>query len=241
MPNRKIIAIDQQKCNGCGLCVAACHEGALQLVNGKATLVSESYCDGLGACLPECPIGAIRIEERGAAAFDEAAVARHLAAEAAAAPAHACPGTMARRLKLAAKGDGPAATASDAQRAVSELRQWPCQIKLAPVNAHWFDNCSLLIAADCTAYAHANLHADFMRGKITLIGCPKLDLGDYADKLAAIFAAHAIRDVTVLRMEVPCCGGLDAAVRRALAACGKPIPCQTVVIGTSGEVLKIAD
>jgi NAD-dependent dihydropyrimidine dehydrogenase PreA subunit len=248
MSTRKIIKIDADKCNGCGLCVSACHEGALQLIDGKAVLVSESYCDGLGACLPECPTGALTIEERAAAPFDEAAVQQRQETHAPphapppprqdfAPPAGGCPGRMARLLERAAKAPSAATAPAPATGpAESELRQWPCQIKLVPVNAPWFDDCRLLVAADCTAYAYANMHADFMRGRITLIGCPKLDAGDYAEKLTAILAAHNIRDLTVLRMEVPCCGGLVEAVKRALTASGRIVPWQVVTIGTDGAL-----
>ncbi len=235
---RKIIAIDEEKCNGCGRCVEACHEGALQMVDGKARLMSESYCDGLGDCLPECPTGAITIEEREAASYDEAAVERNMrhgeASGQVPVPFHGCPGTMARALERPAASSPPASLPA----ATSELRQWPCQIKLAPVNAPWFHDSRLLIAADCTAYAHADLHKEFMRGRITLIGCPKLDAGDYAEKLGAILRANEIRDVTVVRMEVPCCGGMVEAVKRALSTCGKMLPWRIVTIATDGRVLE---
>lgn len=225
---RKIIVIDREKCNGCGLCVDACHEGALRLVDGKAQLVSESHCDGLGSCLPVCPTGAITIEDREVAPFS-ASLDTQLPAPHA---AGGCPGSLARTLAR------PAASAPETAgpAAPSALRQWPCQIKLVPVNAPWFDDADLLIAADCTAFASAALHRDFMPGKITLIGCPKLDGVDYAEKLTAILAAHAIHSVTVLRMEVPCCGGLAAAAQRACAASGKSTPCRIVTIGTDGRV-----
>jgi ferredoxin len=232
---RKMVEIDEEKCNGCGLCVKACHEGALQMLNGKARLVSDSYCDGLGACLPECPAGAIAIVEREAAPFDEEAVKKHLAArEAENTPAPlacGCPGTNARVIAREAE----AARAGRAEGR-SELRQWPCQIKLVPANAPYFDGAHLLVAADCTAFAYANLHADFMANKITLIGCPKLDGVNYAEKLTEILRTHDIKSVTVLRMEVPCCGGLAYAVKEALAASGKLIPWRMVVIGTDGGI-----
>lgn len=222
---RKIVTINEAKCNGCGLCVSACHEGALQLVNGKAKLASETYCDGLGDCLPECPTGAITIEEREAAAYDEEAVKAKMQAahttksadaeQAAHTPTNlpcGCPGT--------------------------QLRQWPCQIKLVPVNAPYLENAQLLIAADCTAYAYADIHRDFMRNKITLIGCPKLDAVDYAEKLTAILQAHEIKSITILRMEVPCCGGLVNAVKKALVNSGKMIPWQVVTISTDGHILE---
>jgi ferredoxin len=240
---RKIVAIDREKCNGCGLCVNACHEGALELVDGKATLVSEDYCDGLGACLPECPAGAITIEEREAAAFDEAAVkAREAKGQPAPEPlACGCPGTHAHAIKRepavsrqASPAPAPAGTCCQKS---SELRQWPCQIKLVPVGAPYFEGADLLIAADCVAFAYASVHEDFMKGKITLIGCPKLDDVDYSEKLAAILAAHEVKSVTVLRMEVPCCGGLVSMVKRAMLASEKLVPWQVVTISTEGEIL----
>ena len=205
---RRIIHIEESRCNGCGLCAAACHEGAIEMVNGKARLTREDYCDGLGDCLPACPTGAITFEEREAPAYDHAAV-------------------------LAAK----AATAGDIP---SELRQWPVQIKLAPVNAPYFDGCDLLIAADCTAYAYGAFHRDFIRGRVTLIGCPKLDEGDYSEKLTAILAQNDIRSVTVVRMAVPCCGGIQRAAERAVSASGKPLSLHTVIVGTDGTLLRQA-
>ncbi len=239
---RKIIQIDRDKCTGCGLCIEACHEGALKLVDGKAQLVSDVYCDGLGACLPKCPVDAIAIVEREAGAFDEAAVQsrHHLSQKVVDVPtpvlpslACGCPGKMAKLFNRPAAAAPAIATA--AAPAVSELRQWPCQIKLVPVNAAYFADADLLVAADCTAFAHAAIHRDFMAGKITLIGCPKLDGVDYADKLGAILKTNNIRSVTVLRMEVPCCGGLADAARRALTASGKAIPCRVVTLGTDGS------
>ncbi|MCX7781493.1 MAG: 4Fe-4S binding protein [Negativicutes bacterium] len=232
---RKMVSIDEEKCNGCGLCIKACHEGALQLIDGKAKLISDSYCDGLGACLPDCPTGAITIIEREAAPFDEEAVKRHLAnINSQAKPAElpcGCPGTHA---KMIARQTAP--KPSEVKSHGSELRQWPCQLKLVPVNAPYFDNAHLLVAADCTAFAYANLHADFMRNKITLIGCPKLDGVNYADKLTEILKTHEIKSVTVVRMEVPCCGGLAHAVTEALSRSGKMIPWRIVVIGTDGTI-----
>lgn len=190
---RKIIEIQEEKCNGCGLCASACHEGAIGMVDGKARLLREDYCDGLGDCLPQCPTGAITFVEREAAPYDEAGISR--------------------------------------------LRQWPCQIKLVPVNAPYFHKAKLLIAADCTAYAYADFHRDFMKGKITLIGCPKLDGADYSEKLTEIIKNNDIRSVTVLRMEVPCCGGLEMAVKKALQNSGKFLPWQVVTISTEGQIL----
>ncbi|HIR07913.1 MAG TPA: 4Fe-4S binding protein [Candidatus Pullichristensenella stercoripullorum] len=223
---RKIIRIDEEKCNGCGACARACHEGAIAMVNGKARLVREDYCDGLGDCLPACPTNAISFEVCEAAAYDEAAVR----AAKAAAP-HACPGSrpaaFAREARPASAGNVP-----------SQLSQWPVQIKLAPVNAPWFSGADLLIAADCTAFAYGNFHADFIRGRVTLVGCPKLDAVDYAEKLAQIFSANDIRSILVARMEVPCCGGLESAVRRALEMSGKDIPLAVSTIAINGELLE---
>lgn len=234
---RNIIKIDEEKCNGCGLCVNACHEGALVLENGKAKLISDSYCDGLGNCLPECPTNAITIEEREADAYDEELVMQKMknkAAEQHTPPHGGCPGSRAMAIKRAER----VAPSQTNEPLSSELMQWPCQIKLVPVNAPYFDNCDLLIAADCTAYAYANIHKEFMRNKITLIGCPKLDEGDYAEKLTAILANNNINSVNVLRMEVPCCGGIVNAVKTALIQSGKMIPWSIVVIGTNGEILQ---
>lgn len=190
---RKIIEIQEEKCNGCGLCASACHEGAIGMVDGKARLLREDYCDGLGDCLPQCPTGAITFVEREAAPYDEAGISR--------------------------------------------LRQWPCQIKLVPVNAPYFHKAKLLIAADCTAYTYADFHREFMKGKITLIGCPKLDGADYSEKLTEIIKNNDIRSVTILRMEVPCCGGLEMAVKKALQNSGKFLPWQVVTISTEGQIL----
>lgn len=244
---RKIVSIDSELCNGCGLCVKACHEGALQMIDGKAVLVSDSYCDGLGDCLPECPVGAIQIVERETVPYDEAAVmARQAAAQGHAAPETApakplpcgCPGSMAKSIARPAASAAPAEQAAPAGAAASELSTWPVQIKLVPVNAPYLANASLLVAADCTAFAYADIHRKFMRNKVTLIGCPKLDEGDYSEKLAAIFAANDIKSVTVLRMEVPCCGGIAAAVKTALQKSGKMIPWQIVTLSTDGMILE---
>lgn len=197
---RKIIQIDTEKCNGCGLCAKACHEGAIGMVDGKAKLLRDDYCDGLGDCLPACPVNAISFTVREAAAYDEAAV-------------------------LAKKGKG------------SQLQQWPVQIRLVPVEAPFFQGADLLVAADCTAYAYAEFHKEFIRGRVTLVGCPKLDSVDYAEKLTEILRNNEIRSVTVVRMEVPCCGGMENAVKRALQASGKLLPWQVVTISTDGKLL----
>jgi NAD-dependent dihydropyrimidine dehydrogenase PreA subunit len=228
---RRIIEIDEEKCTGCGLCADACHEGAIALVDGKARLRREDYCDGLGDCLPACPAGAIRFVEREAKAYHAAAVAA--AKDAKRASSHACPGSRAQTLADAA----PPTQAPEAPALFSRLAQWPCQLKLVPTRAPFFDGAELLIAADCTAYAYARVHEDFMRGRVTLIGCPKLDGVDYSEKLTEILAQNEIRSVTVLRMEVPCCGGLALAVQNALRGCGRRIPAQTVTVSIRGELL----
>lgn len=230
---RRIIEIDEEKCNGCGACAQACHEGAIGMVNGKAKLLRDDYCDGLGDCLPTCPTGAITFVEREAAAYDEAAVLA--AKQAKAQPAEhsgGCPGSRTMEIHRQPKPQPATVSAG-----VSELRQWPVQIKLAPLRAPYFDGAKLLIAADCTAYAYANFHQDFIQGHITLVGCPKLDSVDYAEKLTAIFRENQIRSVTVARMEVPCCGGLEHAVRTAIAASGRDIPLKVATISTQGELL----
>lgn len=226
---RKIIKIDEERCNGCGACAAACHECAIEMVNGKAKLAREDYCDGLGDCLPACPTGAITFEERDAPAYDQAAVLAAKAHSAAPAPAQGCPGTRAGVIRRAS---APSAAVS-----TSQLAQWPVQMKLVAVNAAYFQNAKLLIAADCTAYAYGNFHQDFIRGHVTLIGCPKLDEGDYTEKLTQIIAGNDIRSVTVVRMEVPCCGGLERAAKSALQASGKFIPWNVVTVSTDGSIL----
>lgn len=229
---RKIIKIDENKCNGCGACAAACHEGAIEMVNGKAKLTREDYCDGLGDCLPACPTDAITFEEREAPAYDEEAVRRAKAGKHGGTLPCGCPGTQSRAIRR----DTPVQAQPEAA-ATSRLSQWPCQIKLVPVNAPYFDNANLLIAADCTAYAYGSFHNDFIRGRITLIGCPKLDDGDYTEKLTQIIANNNIKSVTVARMEVPCCAGIENAVKRALQASGKFIPWQVVTFSTDGRIL----
>ena len=275
---RRVIHIDEDKCNGCGACVTACHEGAIGLVDGKARLMRDDYCDGLGDCLPQCPTGAISFVEREAAAYDEAAVLANKAAKEQA-EAHGqtheggrvqaksqaapqkphfsgCPGSMMRQFNRnnqgnVATGNPAAGHAVDmsAQRELqsghtaamvvseSQLAQWPCQSKLVPVNAPYFDGAKLLIAADCTAYAYANMHQNFMKGKITIIGCPKLDDVDYSEKLTQIISNNNIQSVTIVRMEVPCCGGLEYAAKTALQNSGKFIPWQVVTISIDGKIL----
>lgn len=228
---RKIIRIDEEKCNGCGACAAACHEGAIEMINGKAVLTREDYCDGLGDCLPACPTNAISFEEREAPAYDEAAVLAAKEKKAAPLPC-GCPGTQSRAIKR--EVSAPVTTCAAPTQ--SQLSQWPVQIKLIPVNAPYFDGANLLIAADCTAYAYANFHSEFIRKHITLIGCPKLDEGDYAEKLTAIIANNDIKSVTIVRMEVPCCGGIENAAKRALMASGKFIPWRVVTITTDGKI-----
>lgn len=225
---RKIIKIDEEKCNGCGACAKACHEGAIEMVNGKAKLTKENYCDGLGDCLPGCPTNAITFEEREAPAYDEAAVVAAKQLKLAEA-SFGCPGSKSKQIQA----KDMASTAG-----ASHLAQWPCQIKLAPIVAPYFNEASLLVAADCTAYAYANFHESFMKGKITLIGCPKLDAVDYSEKLTEILRRNDIRNVTILRMEVPCCGGLESAVKKALQNCGKTIPCNVVTLSIKGEILR---
>lgn len=230
---RKIIHIDQEKCNGCGACANACHEGAIEMVNGKAVLTNEHYCDGLGDCLPACPTGAIRFEEREAPAYDEAAVRAAKMKKHGISAAAGCPGSRAQLLSRA-----PAQPATPLNQPESQLRQWPVQIKLAPVNAPYFEGANILVAADCTAYAYANFHQKFIRGRIVLVGCPKLDEGDYTEKLTRIFSENNIKSLTIVRMEVPCCGGLERAAKNALQASGKFIPWQVETISVDGRILE---
>lgn len=275
---RKIIKIDEEKCNGCGICATACHEGAIDIVDGKAKLVREHYCDGLGDCLPACPTGAITFEEREAPAYDDSAVKesqeehkktamnmsideimqiedenerRKLmiaktkeAGDTNQTMHRGCPGSRMRQLKNSSVNSGACPSSNqDFQntqfqaKPVSQLAQWPCQIKLVPTKAPFFEGAKLLIAADCSAYAYANMHAEFMRGKTTIIGCPKLDDIDYSNKLTEIISNNDIREVTIVRMEVPCCGGLELAAKKALQASGKFIPWQVVTISIDGKIL----
>ena len=230
---RKIIKIDEEKCNGCGACAAACHEGAIEMIGGKARLTREDYCDGLGDCLPACPVDAISFEEREAPAYDEAAVLAAKQKKAEPKLPCGCPGTQTRAIKRDASAPAPRGAAIS-----SQLSQWHCQIKLVPVNAPYFENANLLIAADCTAYAYGNFHSEFIRNHITLIGCPKLDEGDYAEKLTQIISNNNIKSVKIVRMEVPCCGGIENAVKRALKNSGKFIPWQVVTISTDGKIIE---
>ena len=275
---RKIIHINEEKCNGCGACANACHEGAIQMVDGKARLMRDDFCDGLGDCLPACPTNAITFEEREADAYDDDAVKAHLAAKGpealkkhldakkahahdndAPAPHHGgCPGSMAREIQHTAPHGGcPGSMARSVEHThnnasasnnmsgstptaysmESQLRQWPVQIKLAPLSAPYFQNANLLIAADCTAYAYANIHEEFMKGWITLIGCPKLDSVDYSEKLTEIIKENNVKEVTIIRMEVPCCGGLEMAAKTALQNSGKFIPWRVVTVSINGEIL----
>lgn len=234
---RRIIRIDQDKCNGCGACAAACHEGAIAMVDGKARLMRDDYCDGLGDCLPTCPTGAITFVEREAAAYDEQAVMenkqRKMRKEGMTLPC-GCPGSQSRNIQ---RQEAPTVETPQAQQ-TSRLSQWPVQIKLVPVEAPWFNGARLLIAADCTAYARADFHQRFMRGRITLIGCPKLDEGDYAEKLTEILRRNDIRELTIVRMDVPCCGGMQRAAETALRQSGKFIPWQVVTLGRDGNILE---
>ena len=237
---RKIITIDEDRCNGCGACAAACHEGAIEMVNGKAKLTREDYCDGLGDCLPACPTDAISFEEREAPAYNEAAVLAAKKKKAAGAKLPCgCPGTQSKTIKRESP-NLPRESSNfphRAQSVTSQLQQWPCQIKLVPTQAPFYKGAKLLIAADCTAYAYANMHEEFMKGKITIIGCPKLDDVDYSAKLTAIIRDNDIKSVTIVRMEVPCCGGLQRAAENALKASGKFIPWQVVTISRDGRIL----
>ena len=231
---RKVIKIDEEKCTGCGLCVNACHEGAIGLKNGKAVLLRDDYCDGLGDCLPSCPVEAISFEEREALAYDEEAVKANMEKKKAAISMPCgCPGSMAKEIKREEK-----VVKTNMESCESQLRQWPVQIKLVSPNAAYFNGAKLLIAADCTAYAYRNFHSEFIKNRVTLIGCPKLDEGDYSEKLTEILKYNDIKDVKIVRMEVPCCGGIVKAVEKALKDCGKMIPWQVVTISTNGEIIE---
>ena len=226
---RRIIEIDRDKCNGCGLCANACKEAAIVIQDGKAVLLRDDYCDGLGNCLPACPTGAIRFVEREAAAFDEAAVQAHMTRRQGASSS-GCPGSRARMMARENSRE-------NAEEIASRLRQWPVQLKLVSPAAPYFSGADLLIAADCTAYAYGDFHRDFMDGRITLIGCPKLDEIDYTDKLTEILSRNDVRSVMVTRMEVPCCGGIERAAREAIRRSGREIPCTVVIISTDGRIL----
>ena len=219
---RRIIKIDQELCNGCGLCAKACHEGAIAMVNGKATLTREDYCDGLGDCLPVCPVNAISFEEREAPAYNEAAVKAAMANK-----GGGCPGSKSVTLM----------PGGDSVNCNSMLSQWPVQIKLVPVTAPYFENADILIAADCTAFAYGSLHNDFIKGRVTLIGCPKLDSIDYSEKISAIFAGNNIKSITVVRMEVPCCGGIEYAVKNAVETSGRDIPVKVYTVSVDGKLI----
>lgn len=243
---RRIIKINEELCNGCGACAAACHEDAIGMVDGKARLLKDDYCDGLGDCLPTCPTGAITFEEREAAAYDEAAVKARMAARQK--PEHkkssdnaplpcGCPGSQSKTISRHAAAPDCSMDCSSSPME-SQLSQWPVQIKLVPVQAPYFKDARLLVAADCTAFAYGNFHNDFIAGRITLIGCPKLDMVDYAEKLTEIIRVNDIRDVTVVRMEVPCCGGIETAVKNALQASGKFIPWSVVTVRTDGTLIR---
>ena len=254
---RRIIQIDEEKCNGCGACAKACHEGAISMVNGKAKLMRDDYCDGLGDCLPNCPVDAIHFVEREAAAYDAEAVKQNMlkkqqeevakqnAGEGPKAPvklfAGGCPGTRMRMMNReesmqnAESEEEGRETAKSVNK--SMLSQWPVQIKLAPVNAPYFDGAKLLVAADCSAYAYGDFHNRFIKGHVTLIGCPKLDNVDYSEKLTEIIKNNNIKSVTIVRMEVPCCGGLELAAKKALQESGKFIPWQVVTLSLDGQIL----
>ena len=229
---RKIIKIDAEKCNGCGACAIACHEGAIEMVDGKAKLARENYCDGLGDCLPACPTGAITFEEREAPAYDEAAVLAAKKAKENTTTPCGCPGTQVKQIARENQS-----CEMQTPKLNSELMQWPVQIKLVPVRAPYFEGANLLIAADCTAYAYAKFHKEFIRNHITVVGCPKLDSVDYADKLTEIIKYNNIKSVTIVRMEVPCCGGIEHAAKIALQTSGKFIPWRVVTISTDGRIL----
>ena len=232
---RKIVYIEEEKCNGCGLCAKACHEGAIQIINGKAKLIKDEYCDGLGDCLPHCPQNAITIIEREADSYNDEAVKEHQNNSCQMHEnTHSCPGVASQSLSISSLSMDDA----HPHQQPSQLAQWPCQIKLVPTIASYFENAHLLIAADCTAYTYASFHHDFMRKRVTLIGCPKLDGVNYSEKLIEIFKNNTIQSVTLIRMEVPCCGGLEWAVKNALSECGKMIPFSVRIISIHGELIE---
>lgn len=233
---RRIIHIDEEKCNGCALCAEACHEGAIGMVAGKAKLLRDDYCDGLGDCLPMCPTGAITFEEREAAEYDEAAVHANMRAKGKDIPTKGCPGSNMHTITRKQKESNPIVL-KEQQEVISQLNQWPVQIKLVPANAPYFKGANLLIAADCTAFAYADFHSQFMKNRITLIGCPKLDEGDYAEKLTEICRQNDLKSITVVRMEVPCCGGIVNAVKTALTNSRKMIPWQIATISIDGKII----
>ena len=239
---RQIIHIDEEKCNGCGLCAEACHESAIAIIDGKAKLIRDDYCDGMGDCLPNCPTGAISFETREAAAYDEAAVEENkkrkqaIMQESKVQLLHSCPGSTMRQMNRQSAHNASENTA--ACESVSMLTNWPVQIKLAPIQAPYFNGAKLLIAADCTAYSYAAFHKDFIKGKTTLIGCPKLDDIDYSEKLTEIIRNNDISSVTIVRMEVPCCGGLEIAAKKAIQASGKFLPWQVVTISIDGNIIE---
>lgn len=228
---RKIIKIDEDKCIGCGACSTACHEGAIEMIEGKAKLTREDYCDGLGDCLPACPTDAITFEEREAPAYDKEAVQQSKAKKQTPTLPCGCPVTQSKSIKR------ENSCVTNAVTTESQLSQWPVQIKLVPNNAPYFDNANLLIAADCTAYAYGNFHNDFIKNHITLIGCPKLDQGDYTDKLTDIISNNNIKSVTVVRMQVPCCGGIENAAKQSIRNSGKFLPWRVITISTDGKIV----
>lgn len=241
---RTIIQIDEDKCNGCGICVNACHESAIGIVDGKAKLLRDDYCDGLGNCLPACPTGAISFVEREALPYDEAAVqASHQkqsehASHQSHTSGHVCPGSASRALNHDNKTAGDIGVHIQSHTIASRLSQWPVQIKLVPITAPYYDGANLLIAADCAAYAYGNFHDDFIKNRITLIGCPKLDDTDYTDKLTEIIRQNNIKSITIVRMVVPCCGGLETAAKNALQKSGKFLPWQVITIDLDGNIVQ---
>lgn len=234
---RRIIQIDEDKCNGCGICANACHEGAIGIVDGKAKLLRDDYCDGLGDCLPSCPTGAISFVEREAVEYNEAAVLENMKKNGRVPVHQGCPGQMVRQMNRKNNNEEKKVINEVLEQSMtSELTQWPVQIKLVPINAPYFDGAKLLIAADCTAYAYANFHKEFMKGKVTVVGCPKLDDVDYSEKLTEIIRNNDIKSATIVRMEVPCCGGLENAAKKALQNSGKFIPWDVITISIDGNI-----